>query len=206
MLVIQRNDLKHFKSINKNTFLLPASLPESLYENQKLSIKDYVLFHGNLAVSENQEAIEWLIKNVYSEIKNIHFKIAGSNPSEKLKQLCIKHSIDLIPSPTKQKMDLLISEARVHLLYTNQNTGLKLKLLSALISRGTVIANPTMVRGTDLGRHCYIAITPQDYIQLIKKAFKKPIESKQFINRKEELLEQYNTVKNCQIITNLCRY
>lgn len=204
LLAIQNKDFEHFKQINLNTYLLPASLPES-QSNKEVSLKNYALFHGNLSVPENEEAAKWLIKNVCSKIKNIAFKIAGQNPSEQLKNLCTQYKIDLIASPKHEKMNSLIAEARVHFLYTAQTTGLKLKLLTALQTSGVVIVNPEMIAGTDLCNYCLVAKTSNEYIQFVKASFEKAVDLKHSLNRKKQFLEAYNTVTNCKIIETLCQ-
>lgn len=205
LLVIQHNDLEHFKQLNSNTYLLPASLPE-IQSNNAVFIKEYALFHGNLSVSENEEAAEWLIKNVCSKLSTIDFKIAGKSPSKKLKTLCSQYNVDLIASPSNEEMNTFIAEAKVHVFYTNQTTGLKLKLLNALQFSGAVVVNLSMVEGTHLGRYCHIASTSEEYIQCITESFAKSIDIEQNLSRKTQLLEEYNTVKNCSIIKLLCQY
>jgi len=203
LLAIQDKDFEHFKQLNANTHLLPASLPEIQFNND-IPLKEYALFHGNLSVSENEEAAEWLIKNVCSKLSSIAFKIAGKNPSKKLVTLCDQYNIDLIKSPKKEEMASLIAEAKIHLFYTNQSTGLKLKLLNALQANGITIANSAMVEGTDLGAYCRMANTPQQYIQLVNEMMLKPIND-DVSTRKKQLLERYNTSKNCGIIKRLCQ-
>ncbi|MBB79165.1 MAG: hypothetical protein CL844_09215 [Crocinitomicaceae bacterium] len=205
LLAIQNKDLEYFKKINVNTILLPASMPV-FKTNNKDYLKNYILFHGNLSVSENDEAARWLIENVCSKMDRINFKFAGSKPTKKLKLLCDKNRIELIESPNQKEMNVLISEASIHILYTNQNTGVKLKLLYVLLSNGIVIANPSMVDGTDLKKYCCLAKKPEDYIRLIKEHLKKPYDKKEIIARQKELLKEYDTPKNCQIITDLCNY
>ena len=204
LLVIQQNDLEHFKQLNVNTHLLPASLPENQF-NTDVSVKDYVLFHGNLSVSENEEAAEWLVQQVCSKLTGVAIKFAGKSPSETLKNRCAQYNIDLISSPSSEEMNRLIAEAKVHLFYTNQTTGLKLKLLSALQCNGITIVNSAMVEGTGLGSYCQIANTPGEYVQCVNESFAKAIDLNQVLTRKTQLLEAYNTVKNCGLIELLCQ-
>jgi len=203
LLVIQNNDLAHFEQINPNTYLLPASLPE-IEIKADVELKDYVLFHGNLSVSENEEAATWLIHNVCSKMKEIDFVIAGKSPSQKLVSLCKQNNINVIPTPSAKQMEKLITEARVHLLYTTQPTGLKLKLLNALISQGIAIVNSNMIDGTDLGVHCRIANSPESYMLHIKECFENQVDSTENLTRRKSIEKAYNTVQNCKLIETLC--
>lgn len=48
--------------------------------------ENYILYHGNLSISENYNAALWLIENVFSKIT--HFTIiAGLNPPQHLVEM-----------------------------------------------------------------------------------------------------------------------
>ena len=55
-------------------------------------------------------------------------------------------------------MQSLVHEARVHVFYTPQPTGIKLKLLHALQTSGHIIVNHKMIEGTDLLDVCHLAL------------------------------------------------
>src|SRR5690606_15715599 len=126
----------------------------SFHPGTKAGIKeggsDYLLFHGNLSVSENYEAAEWLILNVFSKL-NFKVVIAGLNPPDFLKELISQHrNIQLKDSPNDEELVHLIRGAQVHVLYTAQATGLKLKLLNVLFKGRFIVCNPQMLSGTDV--------------------------------------------------------
>lgn len=203
LLVIQNKDLEHFNKINPNTHLLPASLPEIEVTEHRI-VKDYMLFHGNLSVSENDHAAQWIIQNVSAKVEGIPVIIAGLNPSLELQNLCAKNEIDLRSNLSQEEMDSLVSEAKIHLLYTNQATGLKLKLLSALQSNGAVIVNSEMISGTDLGEHCLIANTANEFVKYIQDCNLTPLDTDTISTRISKLNKTYNTVNNCKLIETLC--
>ena len=201
ILTIQQNDLKHFKLINKNVSLLPASVPE--FENKPYSnTGEFCLFHGNLSVAENEIAATWIIKKLKIP-KDISIIIAGKNPSNKLVKLCKEKNIELIGNPTEKEMNQLIKTARIHLLYTEQSTGLKLKLINSLTSSGHVIVNSKMVEGTSLLKYCSLANTNSEYSQLIKKLILIPLAKEEYITRQKGLSKEFNTKENCVIFTEL---
>ncbi len=201
LLAIQNKDLDHFKGINPNTVLLPASLPELEIKNN-IQTEDFGLFHGNLSVSENDAAATWIVENVISKIADFDFRIAGKNPSDTLIELCKKHKVKLITSPSHEEMSHLISTAKVHIQYTDQPTGLKLKLLNALLSNGAVIANSVMVYGSGLDEHCTIADSPKAFIDAIAVA-RKSEQTKAIQKRRNAILAQFNTLNNCKVIEEL---
>lgn len=170
MLVVSTEDEHYFKKQfpeNKVIYL------PSFHQNDEVKIKtgssDYILYHGNLSVSENYMAADWLIDHVFSKI-NYKVIIAGLNPPRFLKDKIKSHNnISLKENCTREEMDNLIENAHIHCLYTPQATGLKLKLLNVLYKGRFVVANEHMVHGTDLTSTCLIADKAQDYVNLIKQ-------------------------------------
>jgi hypothetical protein len=110
----------------------------------------YALFHGNLSVSENYEAAAWLAGNVFPSL-TCQVVVAGLNPPAFLVTLLgALRNVRLVASPSLGEMERLIAEAQVHVLYTHQATGLKLKLLNVLFGGRFVICNPAMLSGTGI--------------------------------------------------------
>ncbi|MGY8925798.1 MAG: hypothetical protein ACKVJC_00740, partial [Flavobacteriales bacterium] len=72
-------------------------------------------------------------------------------------------------NPSELVMDKLIMEARLHIAYTEQSTGLKLKLIAGLNSSGHVIVNPKMVEGTSLAEVCLVAESPKRFNELVQQ-------------------------------------
>ncbi len=166
LFAIQNKDVQHFQQINPETFLLPAAFP--IVEMQDYDLKDYHLFHGNLSVAENEEAAIWLTENVFTKLKNQHFIIAGKEPTERLKQyIKSQNNIEIIENPSDSELNRLINEAKNHVLYTEQATGVKLKLIHVLQSKGNIIVNDLMVQGTEFSSLCQIANKPEEFIAAI---------------------------------------
>ena len=151
ILAVNQKDTAYFleKYPRVKTLYLPSFHPQDRVSIQ-LGKGDYILFQGNLSVSENYEAAIWIVEQVFSKLE---FKcvIAGLNPPDFLRELIQKYDhIELIANPGHAHMNQLIQAAQVHVLYTAQPTGLKLKLLNVLFKGRFVVCNPNMVSGTDL--------------------------------------------------------
>lgn len=149
ILAVNEDDLQYFK---KNYPTVKSEFLPSFHPNDELSTQtgkgDYLLYNGNLSVSENYSAANWLIDHVFSKI-NSKVIIAGLNPPAFLKDKIKKHRhIELIANPAETKMNELISNAHIHVLYTEQATGLKLKLLNVLFKGRFVVCNDKMMEGT----------------------------------------------------------
>ena len=151
ILAVNENDAAYFK---KQYPKVPCEYLPSFHESENVTglpgKGEYILFHGNLSVIENQKAALWLIKNVFSKI-SLPVIIAGLKPSVKLRRKIepFEH-IDLIPNPSHDKMQELIQNAHQHILFTHQATGLKLKLLNVLYSGRFVVCNTKMIEGSGL--------------------------------------------------------
>jgi len=200
ILVVSKEDEKHFNNLYTNSIV--KYLP-SFHQNDEILVKDgisnYLLYHGNLSVSENYNAAAWLIDHVFSKLTH-QVIIAGLNPPKFLKEKISKHvNISLKENCSREEMDTLIHNAQIHCLYTAQTTGLKLKLLNVLFKGRFVIANDDMIYGTDL-KSCLIANTPSEYITTINQYFDVKFSNDFLHIRKENLLPFENRI-NANILT-----
>ena len=197
VLCIKESDANHFRKMNENTFILPASLPE-LSSNTYTSTERFALFNGNLSVSENETAACWIIENIWVRNKSqLPLKIAGKNPSEKLIKLANQYNIELVINPGKEEMDTLILKARIHILVSDQSTGVKLKLLTALQSSGHVLVNDKMVDGTNLGELCTICNTSEEFENKIIYLSENEIDESKYLIRSTSILDHFSTKQNC---------
>lgn len=198
MLVVSTEDALHFKKYydaDKVKYL------PSFHKNDEIKIKpgksNYILYHGNLSVSENNMAAAWLIDNVFGQLSH-EVIIAGLNPPKFLKDKISKFShITLKKNCTDTEMASLVENAQIHCLYTPQATGLKLKLLNVLYKGRFVIANQFMIHGTDVANSCIIADTPAQYIDAVKKYMSMTFSDDDIIKR-EASLKTYNNDINCK--------
>ncbi|HRG00135.1 MAG TPA: glycosyltransferase [Bacteroidia bacterium] len=203
ILSVSETDLSYFKKTYPNT--KSVYLP-SFHKFDELQCKtgkgDYILYHGNLSISENYNAALWLIKHVFSKI-NHKIIIAGLNPPQHLIEEIKKHShIILKQNCTELEMQSLIEEAQIHCLFTEQATGLKLKLLNVLYSGKFVIANTNMLVGTTLTEACTIANTPKEFIDSINQFFELEF-TNQGIEKRKKLIASINNEEKTKKLIDL---
>lgn len=203
LFCIKESDASHFKMYNENVTLLPASLP-TLEITRQQQTEPYCLFHGNLSVTENEVAVNWLIDKVFSPIQMAgKFMVAGKNPSQELINTCQESSIQLVLNPTEDHMDELIQKARVHVFYTPQASGVKLKLLNAMNSSGHIIANHKMIYGTNLGAYCELAMSKEEFQHQVEQLLRIELDTIKFNERISFLKEHYDTKKNLGLLLEL---
>ena len=162
VLAISEKDASHFKEIGcKDVRVVPPSHGHSQVTSL-LGRGEYVLYHGNLSVPENEVAALYLLKEVFND-SPYRLTIAGRNPSEVLRREIEKNTnVTLVANPDDDTMHKLLQNAHVNLLVTGQATGVKLKLMNALYEGRHCLVNSNMVAGTGLERACTVANTAEE--------------------------------------------
>jgi hypothetical protein len=201
LLCITKSDLDYFQNINKHALLLQPSFEEK--QIHQFELANYALFHGNLSVEENEEAACWIIENVWSNHLNLPLIIAGKNPTKKLKEISMQYKIQLIDSPEEVEMNSLIEKASVHILYSSQSTGIKLKLIAALQTNGIVLSNNNLVNGSNLEEYCVIANDSNKYQQVILNLENYKLTEIDKIKRQQLFKTKLNVNLNNQLIVEL---
>lgn len=163
---------------------------------------DFILFHGNLSVPENESAIIYLINKVLSKIE-YPVVIAGKDPGKVLIRICNKYPhLELLPNVSNEKMEELICDAHINLLYTYQPTGLKLKLLHSLYAGRFCLTNLLMLSGSGLDDLCEIYSKPEQAVDLITELMQKEF-PEEMISMRESALADFNNQANANKIISL---
>ena len=199
IFAISQKDADYFSQYFKNVTLVPGfSATDSVCSETGRG--EYILYHGNLSVRENEDAAKWLIENVFAEL-DLHCIVSGLNPSEKLEKLTEKYSnVTLVANPDDAEMIDLLRQAQVNILVTNQPTGLKLKLLNALYNGRFCLVNSDMVKGTSLDALCVVADEPEQMIVEIKRLMEEDFTEDDIDQRDETLRQMYRNEENAQVI------
>ena len=124
--------------------------------------------------------------------------IAGLNPPKFLVELIEKYPhIRLRTSPNEEEMTQLVRNAHIHVLYTAQPTGLKLKLLNVLFKGKFVICNTHMIAVTGLhgNRTMILADTPTEFVANINDHFHKEF-TEAHIREREQLIVNFDNERN----------
>ena len=204
LLCISPNDYSYFNQKYNHSSLIPAFHPFNKVKS-KAGRGKYILFHGNLSVVENIQAVEYLLANVFNKI-SIPVIVAGKNPPYWLKHKIKAYShIQLIINPGNDQMESLIQDAQLTVIPTFQDTGLKLKLLASLFSGRYCIANSKMIHHTGLEHLCHLADTHIDMIDGIKELFEKDFTTDEIEKRQHVLENFYSNHKNALNIIHLLK-
>jgi len=162
----------------------------------------YILYHGNLGVSENENAVAFIINEIAPCLMTgFQFVVAGRNPSTKLESMISRSgNVQLISNPSMGEMENLVYYAQIHLLLTFQGTGSKLKILNCLASGyGYCIVNDIMLIGNQLMDLCVVANTRSEILNAIKRCYFSRIDNvAEVIKKRQSYLVNlgYNDLSN----------
>ncbi|MBN8693815.1 MAG: glycosyltransferase [Bacteroidetes bacterium] len=205
ILAVNEDDTSYFK---KNYPKVPCEFLPSFHPNDTVSSLsgkgDYILYNGNLSVSENYAAVLWLLENVFNKI-NSPIIIAGLNPPaflyDKIKKM--KH-VQLIANPSEAQMNKLIEEAHIHVLYTEQATGLKLKLVNVLFKGRFVVCNDKMLQGTGINSNSTLAIgnNPPEMIKAIESLMEMDYNAT-FMEERKKQVSRFSNQQNAEKLLSL---
>ncbi len=181
---------------------MPVYLPYTMAEGKE-GKGCFCLYHGNLAINENEEAAIWLLKNVFND-NDTPLVIAGKNPSAKLQKLAHVHTNTcLVANPSEKEMQDMIFKAHVHILPSLNNTGIKLKLLNAVFNGRHCLVNKAAVAGSGLENYCHIAETAEDFKARIKDLYEQPFTEQEIQQRQVLLQTLYNNEVNAKELIKL---
>ena len=176
-------------------FHLPVFIPYTVAAG-KQGNGCFCLYHGNLSINENEEAVIWLLENVFNKLP-VPFVIAGKDPTQRLEYMAHQHEHTcLVANPSDKELHDMIAKAQINILPSFNNTGVKLKLLNALYNGRHCIVNGAAVDGTGLKHLCTIAEDADDFKTAIDYLYNIPFEQSQNEERKKVLSQCYDNEKN----------
>lgn len=185
-----------------NTQYIPAFHANSEVVS-RLGKGDFVLYHGNLSVPENNRAALYLAEEVFPLIQRPCI-ISGSNPSKKLIKAIAKYdNISLKANISTEEILELIESAHVNAMVTFQSTGIKLKLLNSLYRGRFVVANTAMVAETQLEDLCAISDNPIDFAAHIEACFNHDFSENERQRRIGLLGQLFNNNENAVKLANM---
>ncbi len=191
ILSIARHEALYFSENFGEAKLIPA-----FHRFEELSSMPgsgtYILYHGNLGVSENSEIFLKLARERLSHLP-YQVIVAGKEPSVRFRKRMDRYkNIRLIPDPNDEELDKLIAQAHINLLFTRQSTGIKLKLLHALYAGRHCLVNPEMVEGSGLDSLCTVSKSDRELELQIHDLMLQSFDETQIRKRKKVLQEFSN--------------
>lgn len=201
IFAISPNDKAYLSKLFNNVKILP---PFHFFNEvtSKLGKSNFSLYHGNLAVPENNEAAMYLTEKIFNDL-DTELIIAGNSPTKELQEAVKKYShIRLLPNLSTEEILHLVTEAHINILPTFQSTGVKLKLLVALYSGRFCLVNTPMVENTGLEDACIIADKSEEIKNQIKLLLNKEFGENEIHSRNSILKMNYSSDAGIEQIIN----
>ncbi len=155
LLCISKSDQEYYRDLGFQTVYLPVIINPDLVLTP-LEAAPFALYHGNLSVPENREAIEKLIRENKRRKFNLPVVIAGKNPSAALIKKIEDQGWACIANPGDPELNDLMRSCTLHLLIGFKSSGIKLKVIRALLSGKPCIATKEMTGSSGLENYCEI--------------------------------------------------
>lgn len=201
----QQYFLKHYPSVP--AYWIPCFYndiqPDCIEETES-----YVLYHGNLSVDENINAAFFILDNLIPLLdNNIKVIFAGKSPvPELIHRVSHFPNVKLIANPSDEEMNRLIIRARINLLLTFQQTGIKLKLIHALFKgRGHCLVNSLMLSDEALQPLCEVADEPKGLVDKIHKLYITEPDTSEIEKRIRHLQMIYDNITNACKLLSICK-
>jgi hypothetical protein len=199
IMPISPRDTAYYQSKFKNVQYLPAFHASDMVKPQT-GRGDFVLYHGNLGVGENNKAALYLIHEVFPSL-NMPCVIAGNQPTRQLQVAAesLAH-VTLMSGISSNEILHKVQQAHVNLLVTFQPTGIKLKLLNALHQGRFCVANSAMVAETGLESLCRVGNDPAELADAVQKCWSIDFSDDERISRKHFLDRDFSNSANASLI------
>ncbi|MEZ5047058.1 MAG: mannosyltransferase [Chitinophagaceae bacterium] len=188
-LPIAAHDFAFFKSLYPRHTIVLLHAFHPYQDIQTVSgLGAYCLYHGNLRVQENIDAVKFLCTKVFNTLST-PLVIAGKSPHHTLKNF-VSDTIHIIADPSEIEMKNLIQNAQIIVLPTFQTTGMKLKLVESLCLGRHILVNKNMIIGTTLDKAVHVFENEKDCKQLIQAYIKEPL-VQSTLNERNAFIKDY---------------
>ncbi len=202
ILSTAKMDIVHFKKY-ASTIHIPPFYQIVENEIRYHETNEFCLFHGNLSVLENKDAALFIIHKI-APLTHYKITIAGKDPSAEIVEAAQKQeNVTLMANISQNEMAELIQKAQVHLLFTLQQTGVKLKLLYALSSGKHIIINEKMDDSNLFSKMCAVENNPTDIVKRIDILMETPFTEDLYTERNSFFLHVFDMKKSAQKIVKL---
>ncbi|MCH2234786.1 MAG: hypothetical protein MK078_11105 [Crocinitomicaceae bacterium] len=200
ILSISKAEVEHFQNHTKTIFI-PA-----FYNDEKrgevAETGNYVLFHGNLGVEENENAVRVILGELGNKLKS-KLIVAGANPSQKLRGFITSFSnTELKENPDEIMMKELIQTAKVNVLYAEKSAGVKLKLIHALNLGGHAVINDALNDQGMFSEVCKVT-EKQELLQEVQELLTRDYSDNEIEFRDAFMRKNFNNLANASKILEL---
>lgn len=191
LLCISKSDQEYYQNGGFQALYLPVTINPDLLLTPTES-EPFGLYHGNLSVPENVEAVYKLIQENRRAKIDLPIVIAGKNPSANLVKKIEGQGWKCVANPSDSELNDLMRSCSLHLLIGFKSSGIKLKVIRALLTGKPCISTKEMTGTSGLEKRCEIWDSVLPLASKIKQVL---AENRPAENLLEELEEEFGVEK-----------
>ncbi|ASS50751.1 MAG: hypothetical protein CHH17_18875 [Candidatus Fluviicola riflensis] len=199
LATISKSDTDYYQSRFEQVIYIPVGFEHFPGKTTAQPHGPFCLFHGNLSVAENSEAVHWLLDAFQQTNISEKLIIAGKNPDQSLVTACSQHpNVQLIANPDDLQLQELMQNTCAHLIIGFQHSGIKLKLLNALMTGKKCIVTPQIIAGSELDHLCTVISTPEELAQELLSG--KNLSEQESANQLAEVRELFSEKRLLEVV------
>lgn len=204
ILAISPQDVVKLQKHFKNIVYVPAFHPNETVRSQ-IGKGNYILYHADLSVKDNEEGALFLIEKVYKNSGiSMPLVIAGLNPTKKLLQAAEKYDhVEVKANLSHEDLQNLIHRAHINVLISFQSAGMKLKLLNAIFTGRFCLVNTPMVKDTGLEELCIVQDDYKNIRRMLNRLTLMPFQRSHLDERLFGLGKEFFNEHNAKTIVDL---
>ncbi len=189
---------REVNQISNNSLYIPVFHGNETVK-QLSDFGEFALYHGDLRISDNQRAVTFLI-SIFKELPDYKFIIASKSIGKNIeKQINNCSNISFFHANNHDDLEKLFQKAQLHVLYSFQQSGTKLKVINALFNGRHCLINSKMVDNSSIVELCSVADEREVYKEKIKHLIREPYQH--YENRLVILNSLLNDVENAKNIS-----
>lgn len=199
LATISESDTDYYKSLFEHVVYVPVGFEHFPPKTVPKPRDPFYLFHGNLSVAENCEAVYWLLERFKKTGIPQPLIIAGKNPDQALVSACsLQTNVQLIANPDDLLLQELMQSTTAHLIIGFQQSGIKLKLLNALMTGKKCIVTPKIVTGSGVNHLCTLISTPEELIEVLRS--ENDLSEQESVNQLTEVRELFSEKELLKVV------
>jgi glycosyltransferase involved in cell wall biosynthesis len=173
LLNISKLEGQSLKDLNIATaqYHLAFGIEKIRFQRQKIAQEEHSVYHlGSMDWIPNQEGVTWFVKRIWPEVLKKHSELklylAGRNMPNAFYRYQSK-SIEVVGEV--DEMSAFSLSKNLMIIPLLSGSGLRIKVLEAMMLGKTIISTPKGIEGFDLidKKHVLLATTPEEFVDKI---------------------------------------
>jgi len=197
---LSKAETRWTSTLNKNTAYVPV-----FHGNEKVEIPlsrgAYAMYHGDLTSPDNFKTALFLI-DVFNELANFQLLIAGNLTEADFKKKMNQGQAQVKYHQIQSFNDLksLLQKAQIHISWSFQQSGTKLKALNALMNSKFNIINPNVIDDEQLHRICMVCHSKEDLKEAVINLYTQKFTIENLQERIKIMQIRYSDERNARLL------